>query len=102
ARAGAVPASSPASSREETRRIVLSVPAIRCGGCIRKIEDALGALEGVESARVNLSTKRVSVVWRADRAAPPLVSTLAGLGYAAHPDEPADALPDRTLSKLIR
>jgi Cu2+-exporting ATPase len=41
----------------------LSVPAVHCGACIRTIESALGGLAGVESARVNLSTRRVTVGW---------------------------------------
>ena len=38
------------------RQTDVSVPDIRCGGCMRTIENALGALAGVEHARVNLST----------------------------------------------
>jgi len=87
---------------DRLRQTDLSVPSIRCGACIRKIEHALGALEGVESARVNLSTKRVSVIWRADHDAPPLVRTLDGIGYAAHLDQPADDAADGALSELVR
>ena len=60
-----------ASSPMVFARPTLSVPAIHCGACIRTIEKALGGLAGVESARVNLSTKRVTVRWRADGAPPP-------------------------------
>ncbi|TIV75436.1 MAG: heavy-metal-associated domain-containing protein, partial [Mesorhizobium sp.] len=44
----------------------LSVPTVHCGACIQAIEAALGSVENVASARVNLSTKRVSVRWRGD------------------------------------
>ena len=54
------------------RQIELSVPAVHCGACIRTVEDTLSKLPGVEGARVNLSTKRVSVRWRGDAVPPPL------------------------------
>jgi P-type Cu2+ transporter len=50
----------------------LSVPGIHCGGCVAKIEKAFAALPGVERARVNLSTRRASVTWRAAEP-PPLL-----------------------------
>jgi Cu2+-exporting ATPase len=78
------------------------VPDIHCGGCIRRIELALGRLDGVELARVNLSTKRAAVRWRADQAPPPLVETLRKLGFAAHLSEPAEAAKDARLWALIR
>src|SRR5690606_7443618 len=51
-------------------------------------------------ARVNLSTKRVTVRWRADREPPPFVRVLAGLGYEPHLHD-AEA-SDGTLSELTR
>lgn len=65
------------------RQVELSVPDIHCGGCIARIEAALGQVRGVTRARVNLSTKRVSVRWRA-AAPPPIIETLERLGFAAH------------------
>src|SRR6266550_8983044 len=66
------------------RQSDLSAPAIHCGACIRTIEKALGGLAGVESARVNLSTRRVTVRWRADSAPPPFLETLKQAGFEAH------------------
>ena len=79
----------------------LSVPAVHCGACIQSIESALGKLAGVEYARVNLSTRRVSVRWREDRV-PPLVATLSSLGYASHLFADASDERDETLAELIR
>ena len=62
--------------------VTLSVPAMRCAACIRKIEDRLNALDGVREARVNLTLKRVSI----DTALPEdtLIAALADTGYDAY------------------
>lgn len=80
----------------------LSVPAIHCGGCIQTIEKALGGLAGVQSARVNLSTKRVAVRWHGADTPPAMVETLVALGYEPHLFETEDSQQDRTLPALIR
>ncbi|MGO4642684.1 cation-translocating P-type ATPase [Mesorhizobium sp. 2RAF45] len=79
----------------------LSVPTVHCAACIQTIETALGKLDHVESARVNLSTKRVSVQWHGDEA-PPFFATLGRLGYQAHLFDPETGNKDKTLSELIR
>jgi P-type Cu2+ transporter len=84
-----------------SRQIDLSVPGVHCAACIHAVETALGKLEGVERARVNLSTKRVSVRWR-DGAAPPIGATFNRLGYAAHLFDDDQAGKDDTLAELIR
>ncbi|HEV7337424.1 MAG TPA: heavy metal translocating P-type ATPase [Bosea sp. (in: a-proteobacteria)] len=83
------------------RQTDLSVPGIHCGGCIATIEKALSALPGVERARVNLSTKRVSIRWR-DGTPPAFAETLAGVGYEAHLADFAETGTDAALSELIR
>jgi len=83
------------------RQSDLSVPSIHCGGCIRTIERVLGGLSGVEHARVNLSTKRVTVRWRG-AAPPPFLAALKQAGYDAHVDEVGGARRDGTLKELVR
>jgi Cu2+-exporting ATPase len=87
---------------DQLRQTDLSVPDIHCGACIHKIEKALNALAGVEAARVNLSTKRVTICWRVDGPPPPLLETLEALGYSAHIFDVGAEEKDATLSELIR
>lgn len=84
------------------RQTDLSVPAIHCGGCIQAIEKALGSVDGIMSARVNLSTKRVAISWRGDDGPPAMVQTLVDLGYDPHLYETQDDDRDRTLPGLLR
>ena len=87
---------------DQLRQINLSVPSIRCGGCIQKIEKTLGALDSVESVRVNLTTKRVVVVWKEGRDVPPFVQALAELGYTVHLENSGYVASDKTQSELVR
>jgi Cu2+-exporting ATPase len=84
------------------RQTDLSVPGIHCGGCIQKVEAALGALSGVEKARVNLSTKRVAIRWQADKPPAPFIETLNNIGYDAYLHDAGADETDETLKELIR
>jgi Cu2+-exporting ATPase len=44
--------------------VVFVAEGIHCAGCARNIEDAVGALPGIDAVRVNSATARVSVDWR--------------------------------------
>lgn len=79
----------------------LSVPSVHCAACIQSIEGALARIDNVETARVNLSTRRVSVRWRGDQA-PPFLAALDRLGYPAHLFDMEIQERDRTFSELIR
>jgi Cu2+-exporting ATPase len=81
------------------RQVEISVPTVHCGGCIRAIETALGKLTGVEQARVNLSTKRVTVRWIGEP--PPLLETLQKIGFEAHLCD-STGEKDGTLAELMR
>ncbi|MHA7971034.1 cation-translocating P-type ATPase [Rhizobium sp. CAU 1783] len=85
----------------------LSVPAVHCGTCITTIERALRALPEVERARVNLSTKRVSIVWKdkvGETSTDPvgLARAIASTGYESHLFTAAEEAGDELRNKLIR
>lgn len=88
--------------KDGLRQVEISVPTIHCGGCMQKIEKGLAKLSGVAEARVNLSSKRVTVHWRDAGDPPPLVETLHSLGFEAHLTDTQANAKDRTLSELIR
>jgi len=79
----------------------LSVPAIHCGGCVQRIERTLAALPNVETARVNLSTKRASVTWKGSEP-PPLLASLKSIGFDAHLHDAEPEAGDPGLSEMIR
>lgn len=71
------------------RQTELSVPNAYCGACIATIEGALRAKPEVERARVNLSSRRVSIVWKEEvggRRTNPcdFLHAIAERGYQTH------------------
>ena len=61
--------------------IHLSVPGMKCGGCVSAIEQALGNETGITEYQVNLDTKRAWV--ETDSALAVLVGTIKAAGFDA-------------------
>ncbi|AFL52427.1 Cu2+-exporting ATPase [Sinorhizobium fredii] len=88
------------------RQTELSVPDAYCGACIAMIEGALRAKPEVERARVNLSSRRVSIVWKEEvdaRRTDPcdFLHAIAERGYQAHLFSPGGDEDDGLLKQLI-
>lgn len=64
----------------------LLVPDIRCAGCCWRIEERLGALEGIRSVDVNYARKRLTVEGDAERLKEGVIDTLREMGYTTQPD----------------
>ncbi|WLD98113.1 cation-translocating P-type ATPase [Agrobacterium leguminum] len=89
------------------RQTDLSVPDVYCGACIATIETALGRLRQVERARVNLSSKRVAVVWKEEvdgvRTDPAEIArAILSTGYRTHLFASGQDASDALRSQLIR
>lgn len=70
----------------------LLVDGVHCGHCIQKVESGMRSQPGVVDARVNLSTRRMTLSWEAGAARPgDLIGHLDAMGYPAVPFDP-DAL----------
>jgi Cu2+-exporting ATPase len=61
----------------------LAIENMHCGGCMRRIEEALLGLPGVISARTQLASKRVTVSHSGGLSAETLISTLDAAGFRA-------------------
>jgi Cu2+-exporting ATPase len=83
------------------KQIELSIPAAHCAQCINTIESGLQKLSGITTARVNLSTKRVTIQWE-EAQFPSIGETLAELGYLPNLFDDDAAGRDSTLAELIR
>jgi Cu2+-exporting ATPase len=86
-----------------TRQLEYAVPDAHCAACIRTIETSLAALPQVASARVNLTRRRVRVVFDPARGAPSeLAPAIAAGGYHSYVLDPtADSGSDPVLAELI-
>ena len=80
-----------------------AVPAIRCAGCISKIENGLIAVPGIVSSRVNFSTKQVAISHLPELADDQLRREIEALGFEAQilADNPLSEEKGST-DKLIR
>ncbi len=83
-------------------RTYLTIPDMHCGACIRAVEGALQSVPGVESARVNLSTRRATVEWRKDQAHfEEAFTALTKAGFPAHLAGTEVPGNDRRLKELL-
>ncbi|WP_417621960.1 heavy metal translocating P-type ATPase [Parasphingorhabdus sp.] len=80
-----------------------AVPAIRCAGCISKIENGLNDVPGILSSRVNFSTKQVAISHLPDLDDDQLKRKIEALGFETQilADNPLSEEKGST-SKLIR
>jgi heavy metal translocating P-type ATPase len=68
------------------REVVLDIEGMTCASCVQKVERALGDVDGVEAAAVNLATRRATV--RGDVLdVDPLVRAVTSTGYGARPHQ---------------
>lgn len=72
--------------------LTLFVKGIHCASCIQLIENALYEQEDVISARVNMSTQRLTFSWRGKQERGDALATIiAKLGYPVKPFDGSDA-----------
>ena len=65
------------------------ISGVHCAGCIQKIESTLTKEQDIKAARLNFSTKRLSISWTGnDSRANDFVKKIENLGYGVMPYSP--------------
>lgn len=88
-----------------TQALSLAIDGLQCGACVWLIESVLARDTRVLTGRVNMTTRRLRLVWRgAAEDAASLVGRIEALGYRLIPFEPGAlaAAQDRRGVELIR
>ncbi|MFA5121092.1 heavy metal translocating P-type ATPase [Zavarzinia sp.] len=91
----------------DVNRLMLAVDGIHCAACVQRIERALTAEPDVVGARVNFTTRRLSLAWRgAPARATDFIDRLDDMGFTARPFDAgklaaADAANDRRLMRAM-
>ncbi len=87
-----------------TRQLEFAVPDAHCAACIRSIETGLAALPMVKSARVNLTRRRVRVVFDPDKGeTAELAPAIRASGYHTYVLDPSqDDSGDPVLAELVK
>lgn len=80
---------------------VLAVPGMHCAGCMSKVERGLQALPGVSQARVNLTSRMVSVSHAHEVEPRLLVRALADIGFEAQTRQEELTAPPSAAKPLL-
>ena len=93
------------SRADGAHELTLAVDGLQCGACVWLIESVLARESSVLQGRVNMTTRRLKLVWRgAATQADALVARIESLGYRLVPFDPAAlaAAQDSTGRALLR
>ena len=63
--------------------VTYTVPAISCGHCTHTIETEVGELQGVQSVKAEIDTKKVVITFDAPASEEKIKSLLAEINYPA-------------------
>ncbi|UAB78898.1 cadmium-translocating P-type ATPase [Erythrobacter sp. SCSIO 43205] len=93
----------PQQTAAELTATRFTVPGIKCAGCIAKIERELVKVDGIASARVNFSAKRVAIEHEPNMDEASLTRALEQLGFEAQAvEENPLGADDKERTQLVR
>ena len=101
-RAGYHVAAPSSSAESQKMSLTLEVSGMTCASCVRRVERALGNVEGVAEARVNLATESAQVELSAPVDTAALVRAVETAGYSAAPAAPTSDPAEEVAQRRAR
>ncbi|MEG1202232.1 MAG: heavy metal translocating P-type ATPase, partial [Comamonas sp.] len=98
--ANAVAAIEKAGYNVPSQQVDLAVEGMTCASCVGRVERALKAVPGVQSAAVNLATERATVRMGGGATVDALRAAVAKAGYEAKPLQDAASAADQQAERL--
>ncbi len=82
-------------------RLSLPVKGMTCASCVGRVERALNAVPGVNTAMVNLATERAEVTFIGAADPQAVVDAIEGAGYAVHEETSALVIQGMTCASCV-
>src|SRR5262245_34801138 len=86
------------------QEVTFPVTGMTCASCVRRVEKALGKVEGVRGASVNLATEKARVVYEPATATPDQLKGAverAGYGVGELPAAPGPPAPPQGVPREV-
>ncbi|MFV8870645.1 heavy metal translocating P-type ATPase [Serratia fonticola] len=89
------------SGSNQTARLSLPVEGMTCASCVGRVERALKAVPGVQTATVNLATERADVTFSGVADPQAAVSAIESAGYAVREETTELAIEEMTCASCV-
>ncbi|MCY1209586.1 Copper-transporting P-type ATPase [compost metagenome] len=88
-------------ARSQATRLSLPVEGMTCASCVGRVERALKAVPGVQTAAVNLATERADISFTGVADAQAAVRAIEGAGYTVREETTELAIEDMTCASCV-
>ncbi|MGL5388180.1 MAG: heavy metal translocating P-type ATPase [Serratia sp. (in: enterobacteria)] len=92
---------SPQSGSHQAARLSLPVEGMTCASCVGRVERALKAVPGVQTATVNLATERADVTFNGVADPQAAVNAIEGAGYTVREQTTELAIEEMTCASCV-
>jgi len=91
-----------AAAQPTDRSARFRIEGMTCASCVRRVETAIGKIDGVESASVNLATETADVAFEAAVDAPAVVAAVKSAGYEVKTEQTEVEIEGMNCASCVR